>query len=120
MPRLGWKVAAASAAGSAYRVAGLACQDWVDVRLVPGPQEASLIAIASDGCGDANSGGEGARIASTVLKTLMTEYLKRGRRVAGLKRPVVLRWTIGLSPLWRLERWKTTSPSMTTPARCSA
>ena len=91
-PLFGWKVAVASAAGPAHRVARLACQDRVDARLVPGPQGTSLIAIVSDGCGGADSGGEGARIATAVLKQLMTDHLKRGRTVARLKRSVVLRW----------------------------
>lgn len=88
----GWRIAAASVAGTSHSARGEACQDRHHVEVTA---EGALIAIASDGAGSASHGGDGAAILCAAVAGSLRRHLMLDatapcsrRSLAGLARSV--------------------------------
>jgi len=86
----GWRVLAASVAGTSHAAAGEPCADSCAVRVLGGPGGAgTLVAVAADGAGTSPRAADGARLACLAI---VEEAEREGTAVPGFARGDAVRW----------------------------
>jgi hypothetical protein len=86
----GWRVLAASVAGTSHAAAGEPCADSCAVRVLGGPRgSGTLVAVAADGAGASPRAAEGARLACLAI---VEEAEREGTLVPGFARADAVRW----------------------------
>jgi serine/threonine protein phosphatase PrpC len=97
-----WRIAMASAVGTAHVAAAQRCQDaHGHLEAVDGDGQPVLVLAASDGAGSAERAEIGARLACDTFVRLVAAYLEQGGTVEAIGRPLAERWITGI--LYRLE-----------------
>lgn len=88
----GWRIAAASAIGTAHVAAGSTCQDANAVDAFVAQDETILTLAVSDGAGNALHAERGANRAVATVRDLVRSYFDGGGLLAGLSRDTATAW----------------------------